>query len=83
MENIVYQDNKSAIIMYNNWKSSSSKRTKRINIRFFFITDHISNKELNVEWCPKNEMIGYFMTKPMQGSIFIKSKDLIMGVILI
>ena len=34
-ENIIYQDNKSAIILENNYKSSSSKRTKYINIRYF------------------------------------------------
>ena len=32
-ENIVYQDNKSAIILENNGKDSSSKRKKRIKIR--------------------------------------------------
>ena len=34
-ENIIYQDNKSAILLKNNGKSSISKRTKHINIRFF------------------------------------------------
>ena len=35
------QDNKSAILMENNGKASSSKQTKHINICYFFITDHI------------------------------------------
>ena len=81
MEKIVYQDKKRSIILDSNGKSSSSKRTNHINIRLFFIADRISKKELNVEWCPTNEMIGDFVTKPTHGSIFKKFIYLIMGVI--
>ena len=45
-ENIVYQDNKSAIILENNGKASRSKRTKHINIRYYFVTDHIEKYEI-------------------------------------
>jgi hypothetical protein len=34
-ENIIYQDNKSAILLEKNGKASSSKQTKHINIRYF------------------------------------------------
>ena len=34
-DNIIYQDNKSAIILEKNGKSYSGKRTKHINMRFF------------------------------------------------
>ena len=40
-ENIIYQDNKSAIILENNGKYSSSKRTNHINIRYYFVIDCI------------------------------------------
>ena len=40
-DNIVYQDNKSDIILEKNGKDSSSKRTKHINIRYYFVTDRI------------------------------------------
>ena len=80
-ETIVYQDNKSAILLEKNGKASSTKRTKHINIRYFFITDRINKKELKVEWCPTADMTGDFMTKPTQGSLFRKFRDLIMGVV--
>ena len=80
-ENIVYQDNQSAILLERNGKASSSKRTKHINIRYFFVTDRIKNKELTVEWCPTGDMIADFMTKPTQGALFKKFRDQIMGVI--
>jgi hypothetical protein len=39
--------------------------------------------KLNVSlvWCPTEDMIGDFMTKPLQGALFWKFKDQIMGVV--
>ena len=39
--NKLYQDNMSTILLEKNGKWSSSKRTKHINIRYFFIKDRI------------------------------------------
>ena len=80
-ENIVFQDNKSAILMEKNGKASSSKRTKHINIRYYFVTDRVKKQELTVEWCPTGDMIGDYMTKPTQGALFRNFRDQIMGVI--
>jgi hypothetical protein len=79
VDNILYQDNKSAMLLEKNGKASSSKHTKHINIRYFFITDRISKGELKVEWCPMDDMIGDYATKPLQGAKFRKFRDLIMG----
>ena len=79
--NILYQDNKSSILLEKNGKASSSKRTKHINIRFFFITDRVSTGELSVLWCSTLDMIADFATKPLQGALFRKFRDQIMGVI--
>ena len=38
-ENILFQDNKSSILLEKNGKASSRKCMKHINIRYFFITD--------------------------------------------
>ena len=78
-DNIVFQDNKSTMLLERNGKASSSKRTKHINVRYFFITDRISKGEVRVEWCPTAEMVANFMTKPLQGSTFKRFRDLIMG----
>ena len=81
-DNVTEQDNRASILLENNGKASSSKRTKHINIRFFFITDRIAKGEVRIEWCPTLEMIGDYMTKPLQGALFRKLRDLIMGVYL-
>jgi hypothetical protein len=80
VENIIYQDNKSAILLEKNGKASSGKRTKHINMRYFFITDRISKKDMSVEWCPTEDMTSDFFTKPLQGALFLRFRDLIMGV---
>jgi hypothetical protein len=40
-DNVLFQDNKSSIILEKNGKASSSKRTKHIDIRYLFITDRV------------------------------------------
>jgi hypothetical protein len=79
-DNVLFQDNKSSILLENNGKASSSKHTKHINIRYLFITDRVKKEELSVVWCPTVDMIGYFATKSLQGALFHKFRDQIMGV---
>ncbi len=79
IENLLLQDNKSSILIERNGKASSGKRTRHINIRYFFITDRVNMKEISIEWCPTKEMVVDFMTKPLQGSHFRNLRDYIMG----
>jgi hypothetical protein len=79
-DNVLCQDNKSSILLEKNGKSSSSKRTKHINIRYFFISDRVKKDEVSVVWCPTGDMSGDFTTKPLQGALFRKFRDQIMGV---
>ena len=80
-ENIIFQDNQAAILLEKNGKASSGKRTKHLNMRYFFVTDRIANRELSVEWCPTGDMTGDFLTKPLQGALFTRFRDLMMGVV--
>jgi hypothetical protein len=79
-ELIVYQDNKSAILLENNGRTSSSKRTRHINIRYYFVTDRIAQGEVSIEYCPTKEMVADFFTKPLQGAAFIAFRDYILNV---
>jgi hypothetical protein len=80
-DNILFQDNKSSILLEKNGKASSSKRTTHINIWYFFITDRVSKEEeVSVIWCPTGDMIGDYATKLLQGALFRKFRDQIMGV---
>jgi hypothetical protein len=77
--NVVHQDNKSAILLEKNGKRSSSKRTRAINIRYFFIADQVEKGNVEIKYCPTNLMIGDFFTKPLQGKKFEYFRDLILG----
>jgi hypothetical protein len=78
-QNILYQDNKSAMLLEKNGKRSSSQRTRAMNIRYFFITDQIEKGNMQVKYCPTNEMVADFFTKPVCGPKFYRFKALVMG----
>ena len=71
----------STLSLAKNGYVSSSKRTKHINARYFFVTDRISKGELAVKWCPTEDMTADFWTKPLQGASFRRMRDLIMGIV--
>jgi hypothetical protein len=49
---ILNQDNLSSILLKKNGRASSSKRTKHINVWYFFIKDRIASGELTVKCWP-------------------------------
>ena len=75
----LYQDNKSSILLEKNGRESSGKRTRHIRLRYFFITDRIEKKDLQVKFCPTDDMIANYMTEPLKGMKFRKFHKLIMG----
>ena len=79
LNTVLYQDNKSAILLEKNGKLSSGKRTKHINIQYFFITDRVNKKELRIEYCPTNDMITDFFSKPVQGTKFTEFRKKILN----
>jgi hypothetical protein len=75
----IHQDNMSTMLLANNGRASSSKRTRHLNIRYFFITDRIGRGEVRVKYCPTDDMIGDFYTKPLNGAKFRKFRNIIMN----
>jgi hypothetical protein len=61
-----------------NGKASSGKRTRHFNIKYFYITDLIERKEVQVEYCPTDAMIADYMTKPLVGAKFLRFRSLVM-----
>ena len=47
-DNVLHQDNESTIKLARNGRHSSSKQTQHIEVRYYFITDHIDRDRL---WC--------------------------------
>lgn len=69
-ENILFQDNKSAMLLESNGRKSAGKRSRHLNIRYFFVTDQREKGNLSIEYCPTDQMIADYMTKPLHGAKF-------------
>ena len=77
---IIYQDNKSAILLKQNGRASSSKWTHHINIRHYFVTDRANCGKIKLKYCPTTEMLGDYFTKPLRGGLFNKFHDRILNI---
>jgi hypothetical protein len=77
---LVYQDNKSAMLLEENGRASSSKRTKHINVRYFFVKDRIDKGEIRLQHCPTEEMWADMNTKPRQGKSWCLFRSKLMGI---
>ena len=80
LDNIVYQDNQSTMLLGNNGRHSSGKKTRHIEARYYFITDQVKRNNIRLEYCPTEAMISDYFTKPLQGSQFRKFRDFILNV---
>jgi hypothetical protein len=78
-ENIFYQDNKSTIQFEKNGRRSCGPNSRHIDIRYFWIKDRLGLENIEVVYCPTEQMLADFFTKPLQGNLFRKLKAVVMG----
>jgi hypothetical protein len=78
-ENIFYQDNQSTIRFEKNGRRSCGPNSRHIDIRYFFIKDRLELEDIEVQYCPTEQMLADFFTKPLQGGLFRKFRAVIMG----
>ena len=77
--NIIYQDNMSALSLAKNGYVSSSKRTKHIKAKYFFIHHFHNTGELDLQYCPTEQMWANVLTKPLQGQKFREMHSFLMN----
>ena len=58
-KSVMDQYKRSAILLEQH-DLSSKKRTKYINVRYYFIVDIIEKGELELEYCPTDKMMTFF-----------------------
>ncbi len=78
-ENVFYQDNQSTIRFEKNGRKSCGPNSRHIDIRYFFIQDRIGLANIDVQYCPTEQMLADFFTKPLQGNLFRKFREVILG----
>ena len=76
---IFYQDNMSTIKFEKNGRNSCGSKSKHIHNRYFWIKDRLESDNIQVIHCPTAAMLADFLTKPLQGSLFRKLRDVILG----
>jgi hypothetical protein len=68
---VIGQDNSTSTIqLENNGKQSSTKRTRHINIRYFYITSKIKDGSVRVVYNLTKQMVSDYLTKALQDSLF-------------
>jgi hypothetical protein len=77
---IQYRDNMSSMRLATNGMGSSSRRTRHILLRYYFVKEHVDNGTIEIVHCPTDKMWADYFTKPLQGSQFYKLRDLIMNI---
>ena len=80
IEDVLYQNNRSSMLLENNGSYLAGKGSKHIHIRYFLTTDRIKKNRFKVMYCPTEEMIAGFFTKPLQGAQFVKFCDAVLGI---
>jgi hypothetical protein len=76
---LLYQDNQAAMLIQNHGVLSRRRRSRHIDIRFFFIKDRIDKGEMEIAFCGTNEMTADYLTKPLQGEKFRGFRNEILG----
>ena len=75
---IVSQDNQSTIKLIENGRPTS-ELSRHIEIGYFWAKDLVERKLIEVNYCPTEEMIADFFTKPLQSQPFNFLRGKIMG----
>lgn len=66
-------DNQSSIKLIKS--GQLNRRSKHINVRYFFISEALDNGIFSLEYCPSDEQLADILTKPLQNIKFTKFKN--------
>ena len=78
-ESVIQQGNQSAIKLEENGMASAGKRSRHIDIRYYFVAGQIKKGRVNVKCHPTDEMQSDYMPKTLQGKKFLKHRKSILN----
>ena len=62
-KSILYQDNKSSILLETNGRSSAGKQSRALNIWYFFVTNQVELGNVSIEYMPTDKMWADYMRR--------------------
>jgi hypothetical protein len=74
------EDNRSTMLLMKNGKLSSGKRTKHLDVRYFYVKDLLDRGIIKLSHCLSEKMIADVFTKPIQGRRFVQMRNIILNV---
>ena len=79
--NVLLQDNLSAILLERFGKQLSTKQIRHLSIKCYYVTSKLNDKTITaVTYQPTKEMVTYYLSKPLHGSLFRKHRNAILGI---
>ena len=76
---VLDQDNQSSIKMEKNGRNLCTGNSHHIKVRYFFVKDLVDKGEVRTEYCPTEQILADYFTKPLQGELFRRFRKVIMG----
>jgi hypothetical protein len=77
--NIIFQDNMSSLSLEKNGRVSASSRVKHIRAKYCLIKDRFDAGDVDLKYCPTEEMWADVLTKPLQGHMFRNMRAILMN----
>ena len=78
--NVLYQDNKSTILLAKNGRMSARKNSRHIQNQFFLITDKVAQGDLEIRHMGTKSMWADVNTKPIQVGLYQIFRHQMMGI---
>ena len=75
---VLYQDDEVSIKMEKNSRNSCTGNSRQISIRYVLVKDCVDREDFSIEYCNTSAMLADFFTKPLQGSLFLRLREVIM-----
>jgi hypothetical protein len=56
-----------------------ARRQNNMDNRYFWIKDRLGSEGIKIQYCPTKKMLADLFTKPLQGALFRKFRDVVLG----
>ena len=76
-QNILFQDNQSEINVEKNRNKSCTGNYRHIDIHYLFVKYRVDSNKILIAYCSTDHMLVDFFTKYLQGSLFVKFREVI------